>query len=266
MNRIIGIDFSGGAQAGRKIWIAVGRVEGATLLIEDSFRGEALPDSGRDRARCLAALRAYIRSVGEALIGLDFPFSLPRELLEDSRWEPFIRSFPDRFGTPQAFRHFCLTAGRGRELKRLTDLESKTPFSPYNLRLYRQTYFGLREVIGPLVNDRAARVLPMQTGRSGRPRLIEICPASTLKRLAWYRPYKGTAIKHRQARAAILQSLSREGVQLAGQLKPIVLAEPEGDALDSVIAAWATYRALPLIDRGEDRAKRIYRLEGYVYV
>ena len=128
--RIFGIDFSGGMNAGRKIWIAVARVEGQTLLIEDCFRGEALPDSGRDRTRCLVALRTFIRSAGEALIGLDFPFSLPRELIHEKRWNSFIRSFPDRFATPQQFRQSCLTAAHGREMKRLTDIETRTPFSP----------------------------------------------------------------------------------------------------------------------------------------
>jgi hypothetical protein len=33
----------------------------------------------------------------------------------------------------------------------------------------------LRDVIAPLVHERSVRVLPMQTGRSGLPRLIEIC-------------------------------------------------------------------------------------------
>jgi hypothetical protein len=210
-------------------------------------------------------LCAYLRSVGDARIGCDFPFSLPRELIGADRWDQFIRSFPTRFATPQQFRQLCLTAARGRELKRLTDLETKTPFSPYNLRLYRQTYFGLRDVIAPLVRERTVCVQPMQSTRSGVPILIEICPASTLKRLGWYQPYKGMAIEHRRARVSILRALHRQGVELADQLNPIVLADPEGDALDSLIAAWSTYRASQIIDRREDRVRPIYRLEGFVY-
>jgi hypothetical protein len=265
MQRIIGVDFSGGAQAGQKIWLAVGRVEDNRLLIDECIRGAALPDSSRDRTRCLAALHAFIRSTGDALIGLDFPLSLPRALITEKRWEQFIRSFPARYVTPQDFRRVCFTAAHERELKRVTDIEAKTPFSPYNLRLYRQTYYGLRDVINPLVCERSACVLPLQPARSGVPRLIEICPASTLKRMKLYRPYKGKSIEQREARALIWRSLQREGVKLAGRLKPIVLADPEGDALDSIIAAWATYRAQKMIDRGSDRTKPEYRMEGYVY-
>src|SRR5512143_4050828 len=99
MQRIIGIDFSGGVNAGRKIWIASGRFDNDVLLIEGCLRGEALPDSSRHRAECLAALRAFIRSTGEALIGLDFPLGLPHELTKGQTWLQFIRAFADRFAT-----------------------------------------------------------------------------------------------------------------------------------------------------------------------
>ncbi len=260
----IGIDFSGGVNAGRKIWIARGRAENDVLLIETCLQGEALPDSSRDRAGCLTALRAFMRSTGEGLIGLDFPLSLPCELLQGQTWLQFIRSFTERFATPQQFRQACWRAARGRELKRRTDVEARTPFSPYNLRLYRQTYYGLRDVIVPLVCERAVRVLPMQSRRAGLPSLIEICPASTLKRLSWYHPYKGRSSQHRAARLAIWQSLQGQGVQLTDQLQPIVLADTEGDALDSILAAWAAYRARTQIDRG--RFEPPYRREGYVFV
>ncbi len=149
-------------------------------------------------------------------------------------------------------------------MKRRTDIEAKTPFSPYNLRLYRQTYYGLRDVIAPLVRERSACVLPMQARRSGLASVIEICPASTLKQMNWYRPYKGRSIQHRAARLTLVRSLQREGVQLATPLKPILWADPEGDALDSVIAAWAAYRARPQLDQMPPDA--VYQREGRVFV
>jgi hypothetical protein len=264
MQRLVGIDFSGGVNAGRKIWIAEGHVESDALLIDACLRGEALPGSSRQRAECLAALRVYIRSAGEALVGVDFPLGLPRDLLNGQTWLQFLQAFAARFATPQQFRQACWRAAPGRELKRRTDIEAKTPFSPYNLRLYRQTYYGLRDIIAPLVCERSVRVLPMQAGRSGLPRLIEVCPASTLKHMNWYRSYKGRSISHRTARLMILRSLRSEGVQLAGQLKLIVLADPEGDALDSVMAAWAAYRTLSRLDRMP--RDPLYQQEGCVFV
>ncbi|HSD84286.1 MAG TPA: DUF429 domain-containing protein [Anaerolineae bacterium] len=279
MQRFVGIDFSGGVNAGRKIWIASGRAENKVLLIETCLPGEALPGSSCDRAVCLAALRAFICSIGAGLIGLDFPLGLPVELMAGQTWLQFMRTFADRFSTAQQFREACWRATRGRatrgrathgrathgrEVKRRTDIEARTPFSPYNLRLYRQTYYGLRDVVAPLVRAQAVRVRPMQSSRAGRPSLIEICPASTLKWLNRYQPYKGRSLQQRAARLMILRALQEEGVQLAGQLKPIVLADPEGDALDSVLAAWAAFRSRDRIEHVPHDP--LYRREGYVFV
>jgi hypothetical protein len=66
------------------------------------------------------------------------------------------------------------------------------------------------------------------------------------------------------SRLTILRSLQREKIRLADRLKPIVLADPEGDALDSIVAAWAAYRALPQLDR-MPRAL-LYRQEGCVFI
>ena len=184
--------------------------------------------------------------------------------MDGQTWLQFIRAFTERYATPQDFRQTCLHATNGRELKRRTDVEARTPFSPYNLRIYRQTYYGLRDVIAPLVHERSVRVLPMQTSRPGVTSVIEICPASTLKQMDWYRPYKGRSIAQRTTRMLMMRSLQREGVQLAGQLKPIVLADPEGDALDSILAAWAAYRSRSQLDRVPRYP--LYQREGYVFV
>jgi hypothetical protein len=261
--RIYGVDFSGGADAGRKIWLAAGRVENDTLIIDACFPGEALPDSSRERETCLAALRVFMAQSGEAIFGLDFPLSVPQAVFADQTWLHFIRTFAQRFPSPQEFRRQSFLAAHGHELKRPTDVESKTPFSPYNLRLYRQTYYGLRDVIGPLVIDRVVRVLPMQSPRDDQPWLIEICPASTLKRLELYVPYKGKTDRYRAARTTILAALTARGpVRLSRAIRSAVLDDPEGDALDSVIAALAVFRAAH--QTGFSVPAR-YRREGFVF-
>ena len=83
-HRIFGVDFSGAADAGKKIWIARGRLERGKLWIKDCFKGEALPDSGRERDRCLGALGNFIKQRSNAAFGFDFPFGLPESLVEDA--------------------------------------------------------------------------------------------------------------------------------------------------------------------------------------
>lgn len=141
-------------------------------------------------------------------------------------------------------------------------------FVPYNLRLYRQTYFGLRDVLYPLVRDGRASVLPMQRAQPDRAWLLEICPASTLKREGMYWPYKGKMDEHRTARASILERLEATGTLSipAPAVRSAVLEDRGGDALDSVIAALAAFRALRAPAFPGVEGNDAYVLEGYVYV
>jgi len=265
---IFGVDFSGAADAGKKIWIARGRFERGRLWIRDCFKGEDLPDSGRDRDRCLAALVDFIKLGSNAVFGLDFPFGLPKPLVEDATWEEFITRFPSRHESPEGFRDACRLASNGKELKRATDVQSRTPFSPYNLWLYRQTYFGISGILSPLVRDSLACVLPMQTAAAGKPWILEVCPASSLKGMGLYLPYKGRRAQHREARTRLVEAIQGRGFlhELDGGTHELVVDDAGGDALDSVIAALATARTL----RDQNSAATVqdepYRIEGYVYV
>jgi hypothetical protein len=268
-HRVYGVDFSGAKDAGRKIWVAEGVVHGEALRINACHRGDELPGSGKGRDACLAALTDFIRDRGESVFGLDFPFGLPESLVREEDWEPFILAFPDRFRSPDAFREACRGAADGKELKRTTDRDARTPFSPYNIRLYRQTYYGIRDLLHPLVRDGAAAVLPMQEPLPGRAWLLEICPASTLRRRALYqRSYKGGESEKRAARVEIIETLEGEGeLVISGRgVRYDLIENPGGDALDSAIAALAVAKAIrdpafPGHDPGDP-----YSVEGYVYV
>lgn len=72
--RVHGVDFSGARDAGRKVWVASGTMEGGVLRVEDCRRGDSLPGGGRDIARCLPALVEFIEGERTAGVGLDFPF------------------------------------------------------------------------------------------------------------------------------------------------------------------------------------------------
>jgi hypothetical protein len=274
--QVYGVDFSGAAKAGKKIWIARGVIEGSLLRIEACHRAADLPDLplsaaqgqvGPDRDRCLAALRDFVRREADSAFGFDFPFGLPRDLVTNDSWEKFVLSFQDRYASPEEFRETCRQTARDSELKRVTDQESRTPFSPYNLRLYRQTYFGIRDVLAPLVRDQQACVLPMQPTLPDRPWVMEICPASTLKQENLSRSYKGKGQRRYVTRAYILAEIeSRASLSISEQLRSAILEDPEGDALDSVVAASAVFRALRDPGRLALGGNDVYALEGYVYV
>ena len=178
-----GVDWSGAVDAGRHSWWAWGGRDGSRLRLNSLDRGDSLEGSGRDRDSFLDAVVGRIERLEHAVVGFDFPFGLPSALLNGGTWTEFVASFPSRFPTPELFRSRCWKRAGDRELKRVTDEVAVTPYAVYNLRLYKQTYFGIARVLAPLCGSGRAVAPPMQRRRSGVPWLLEVCPASTLKRL-----------------------------------------------------------------------------------
>jgi hypothetical protein len=264
--RAYGLDFSGGVDAGRKIWVAGGMLDGDDLQVEICCPAESLPNSARRRAAALSALREFIAARRDAVFGCDFPFGLPGELVEQPTWEAFVEAFavwPDA----EAFRDGCRSATGGREPKRCTDREARTPFASFNARLYRQTYHGIRDVLAPLMRDGVISVPPMQAAHPDRAWLLEICPASTLKRMGLYLPYKGRTAEHRAARARILDAVIVDGrLTIPSHFRDLALGDPDGDALDAIIAAATAARTVRRPLQPAADAWPNYRIEGYVYV
>jgi hypothetical protein len=265
------VDWSGARDAGARIWIARGEVRARGLEIAWVRRAADLPGSGVARERSVAALVRLISGARDAVVGLDFPFGLPSSLVGEKTWEGFALGFAARYRSPERFRRGCWRAAGRRETRRRTDLEARTPFSPWNLRLYRQTFYGIRDVLAPLVGGERAAVLPMQAPVPGRPRVVEICPASTLKREGLCRVrYKGASARDREAargRQRVLGGIERAfAVSFRSPaLRRSLLGDHRGDALDSVIAACAVRRALG--DGALDQAPPgdPFRLEGRVW-
>lgn len=264
--RIFGVDFSGAAQAGRKIWIAGGREAAGRLVVDHCCRVAELPHGGRDRGAAYRGLRRLIKHHLDAIFGIDVPFGVPAQFIQSAGWEGFVTQFEQQFPCSVDFRAHCRTGPDGKEARRVTDSHPRTPFAPANLRLYRQTYHALADVLAPLVRVDAVRVLPMQAPAVGNPVLIEICPAITVRTLGRFGPYKGKTDGHHAQRTAMLKCLCRCGLSLNPEsLADAVLADTEGDALDSIVAAWTVWRLRHRLGERPAGDWQSYRREGYVY-
>lgn len=194
--RIFGVDFSGAKDAGRKIWISEGVARNGKLHILNCYPiYEIVQGRSKDRTACLSALRDLILSNTDSVFGMDFPFSLPESLMSGKDWYVLVSDFPDEYDSADAFRKKMQEKGGKTELKRITDVEVKAPFSIYNLWVYKQTYFGIRDVLRPLVISEKVCAIPMQDPDIEKPWLMEICPASTLKSEDLYIGYKGRTEK-----------------------------------------------------------------------
>ncbi len=267
LDRFFGVDFSGAVDAGRRIWIAEIAAEPDALRVLTCHPACELPGAPHDRDEVHAALVAHIAGAGAATFGLDFPFSLPAQLLGAESWADFADGFAARFPDPSAFRRDCARAADNRELRRDTDRAAKVPWCAYNLRLYRQTYHGIRDVLAPLVAADAARICPMQSPAPGKPILLEICPASALKRLGLYRRHAGYKSSNGAAQRAALRDAVTSHWRLAipPAIRARIVANSGGDALDSVIAA-AVAADVPRRGLSFHAADRTQALEGVVYV
>ena len=264
-DRFIGVDFSGGRKAGDAIWIAEGVAGSGGLTIDSLRRARDLPQGGQDRAAALAALRGHLASREGALIGLDFPFSLPGDLIDAPDWPGFARDFTTRHPDAEQFRASCRRRTGGKELKRRTDRRTATPFCAYNLRLYRQTYWGIAAVLAPLVGNGRVAIVPMQRQPGASVTLAETCPASTLKRLDCYRPYKGRDPALTVSRRGILDRLRREGLRIGEALAACAVEDRGGDALDAVIAAMTMWRVAGMPGDPFQPRDEIDALEARVY-
>lgn len=212
MTRVLGVDFSGAGDAGRKIWVAEGRQDGrGALELLSCIAAIDLPGGGKAPQQAVPALARHISALGDARVGCDFPFSLPRDLVTASSWRVFALRYAAEYADADTFRAVMRAAQNGVERKRMTDRIAGTPFNSYNLRLYRQTWWGIAGLLRPLVAARKAIVRPQQRLASGKPALIEVCAACTLKSIDLYPPYKGSEAKHRKARQRILDGLIQRG-------------------------------------------------------
>jgi hypothetical protein len=263
VTRILGVDFSGASDAGRKIWIAEGRTNGSGALdLAHCVPAMDLPGGGVRPEQAVPALARHVAALRDATVGCDFPFGLPRDLVTTRSWRSFALRYAAEYGDADSFRALMRSRHDAIEHKRMTDRIAGTPFNSYNLRLYRQTWWGITGVVSPLVGARRAIVRPQQKLRPGKPTLIEVCAACTLKSIDLYPPYKGRTPAHRKARQRILDHFIARGALAAPErrLRRLLLDNEGGDALDAVIGAVAAARA--------DLAKEPdawQRLEGRVY-
>ncbi len=268
---IYGVDFSGAADAGKRIWITKGFAASGRLEVLACARADNWLQVPTERRACLTALVDYVAQAGPSIFGFDFPFALPISITQGEDWQFFISAFARRFPDADSFRRDCYSiatrTGDGRkELKRQTEIETRAPWSAYNVRLYRQTFYGIRDVLSPLVMSNQACVLPITPAAASLPWLVEVCPACSLKRFGLYVSYKGRGEERRTARAQILGSLEKMAILLLedANIRQIIVDDEGGDALDSALAAWAAWQALGQISAQVDHEED-YKVEGFVY-
>jgi hypothetical protein len=279
---IYGVDFSGAKLAGRNTWVARlepsagGRRRPAYRLAELS-RLEHLCGTAERRA-ALSHLVNLVRLSEHALWALDFPFGLPIEVMaEGARWPDqlaFLKAWgDDDYGVGLECLRRARSLGGPNHIRRLTDVEAKAPFDPYHYRIIYQTFYGMRDVLGPLWRVKHTAILPFQYRRlvSARRVIVEACPASTLKRMGLphqnYKQPEGGPLtyKRRRTRRIILERVA-EHVVMSDAQRRVIMRNGGADAFDAVIAALGAAKSWDDCDHNYISNHHRYPLEGRLYV
>jgi len=270
--RLHGVDFSGASEPGESVWLTTAEPtdEGSRVVACRSAR-EAFDASGRTEV--LSALRSF-PAAGEVM-GVDASFGLPRAVLPErvaasDDWREAVQWVATEYADADALAARVDWTDRAREseadgveLKRRTDGPTGAN-SPYSFITRYQTFHAMRDLLAPLLDS--VSVEPMVPGNGHEPTLIEVYPAATLRSLGLPdRKYKDPSDpRARERRERILDGLSEWGVGLPASFEERVLGDANGDALDSLVAAVATARA---VESGfAVEGDRYDPVEGYIYV
>ncbi|WP_380675518.1 hypothetical protein [Salinigranum sp. GCM10025319] len=246
---VYGVVYGGDERESRsKTWVARGVVTDGRLSIDrcapvgEWFDVPSSPATKPALTTFLAELPAT------AAAGLDFPFGLPARIVTEETWEAFLYDFPSWAGSPDDLRRQCerrvrLIDGSTEARVRATD-EPLSSMSPFDDPIVPSTFYGLRDVLRPLVLSDTVRVPPMTEPHPDRPFAIEVYPTGTLVDLDLFAAgYEAPDDEGRDRRVEALDGLCEAadtGVDVADEVRESVRAGPE--RLESVVAAYAVYR------------------------
>ncbi|NCF39904.1 MAG: DUF429 domain-containing protein [Planctomycetia bacterium] len=227
---IHGVDFSG-SDAGGAAGIRVAtREAGPQGVVE---RIERL-----DRAGLRRRIISGLETPDEHRWLIDAPFGVPLATLEacgvEPSWEATVRWMAG-FDSPRDWRRGVRSMTR-KEPRRTTDRNSWTPLASMNLRIFKQTWTAMVELLVPLAAA-GVRVEPLAGPRGSNVVVAEGCPASLLKRAGDpARGYKGRTDDNRRRRAEILATArSHWGLRIDADAARDAVAGQGGDDLDAVL-------------------------------
>ncbi|TDP63291.1 DUF429 domain-containing protein [Roseateles toxinivorans] len=243
---LFGIDFSSAPSARKPIVVASGERSGAAVRLKGL---QTLPS--------LAAFRSWLDTAGPWLGAFDFPFGLPRELVQalgwPQQWPELMRFYAaqSRADLRTRFAAFCDARPVGKKFAhRACDLPAGS--SP-SMKWVNPPVAWMMHAGVPLLMDAGVDLPGLQGGDAQRVAL-EGYPGLLARELIGHRSYKADD-KARQtperliARKDLLEALEQGRTRLQLRLRlshaqrDALVDDAKGDQLDAVLclmqAAWA---------------------------
>ncbi|MBB4225823.1 DUF429 domain-containing protein [Variovorax guangxiensis] len=249
---LFGCDFSSAPTARKPIVVATGEQSGTDRVVL----------RGLQRFSTLDAWGEWLCTTPSWTGGFDFPFSLPRELVEQLRWplqwEPLMAHYAglSRAEIRQTFAAFCAArpvGGKFAHRKADGPAGSSPSMKWVNPPVAYMLHAGVPRLLAA-----GARIPGLHAGRGGDRIALEAYPGLLARELIGRRSYKSDDLakqtpERRAARADLLAALeagsSRLGLRLAvtAPQRAELLADARGDDIDAVLcllqAAWGLQRA-----------------------
>ncbi len=245
--QLLGIDFTSAPTRRKPITVARGTLAGSRLALQ---RVDALQD--------FAAFEAMLREPGPWLGGFDFPFGLPRELVEALQWPrqwlPLMRHYAalSRADIRTQFAAFCAARPVGGKFAhRACDIPAGS--SPSMKWVNPPVAYMLHAGVPRLI-DAGVHLPTLHIGDTRRTAL-EAYPGLLARELIGARSYKSDdkakqtperLIARKDLLEALEQGRSRLGIRVAMShaQRDALAADASGDRLDALLclvqAAWAS--------------------------
>ena len=258
MQLLIGCDFSCAPTPRKPIVVAMGST-GSTGEAGDAG---TLALTGLERFTTLDAWARWLRTEPEWIGGFDFPFGLPRELVEHLRWPqewgPLMAHYASlrRADIRATFAAFCAARPVGGKFAhRATDAPAGS--SPSMKWVNPPVAFMLHAGV-PRLLAAGASLPGLHTGGNRNRVALEAYPGLLARELIRRRSYKSDELAKQTperlaARGDLLAALeagaSRLGLRLlvSGAQRTELLDDARGDHIDAVLclvqAAWSAQRA-----------------------
>ena len=219
----------------------------AGWMVEEARWAEGRLTIGVNFALSLA--ETHLRQLGLLRQALRGPASLGRGLEERFRPEGV-----DYTEGADAFK-----AALGKDRVRLADCYRASPQPPCAPRAYRHTFFGLCTLAGV-----EAVYPPWDPPQPGKTAIVEVLPAHVARVLCGTCAWRDDEVDRASTRAAVLRTL-RNAARLEFEMEQAaqIVEDPEGDALEAVLAAVGAAAAAETGFQGVPH--NVPRSEGWIY-
>lgn len=249
---LFGCDFSSAPTARKPIVVATGEPGGTDRVVLHSLQRFSTLDAWGD----------WLRAEPTWTGGFDFPFSLPRELVEHLRWplqwEPLMAHYASlsRAEIRETFAAFCAArpvGGKFAHRKADGPAGSSPSMKWVNPPVAYMLHAGVPRLLAA-----GARIPGLHAGQGAHRIALEAYPGLLARELIGRRSYKSDDVakqtpERRAARADLLAALEAGSPRLGLKLvlkrpqRAELLADARGDDIDAVLcllqAAWGLQRA-----------------------